>query len=559
MNEKKTQPTQADRSPRLTAGVQLDHDALRLVAIQHGRIRAWAAIPYPPSTTPESEIFPDFFKQALARFRPSLKQAQIWALGAFPSLQLRFFSVPRTRAGNLSSLVYWTYRKDIPFDAAQTIFDYDVEGSVAQDAAHPVNVTAYSVAQAEVDALRSLFERAGYRLDGIVIPHVAMRNLFRAHWLNHDPTVMGLYVGESSSTLQVLCDGHVALARVFITGMNAILDVLRDRNPSWSQADAYQALLQAEKTETTEIRDLIRPALGRLMQQVERTMAAFLVGAPPQEITRIHVMGALAALPQRVAEMGAQWGIKTQPADVFQLSRLDAGVHPPSDSNASALMTLAAGVALSTPRQTPNLLHTYVKRDRENRSHRIQAVTAASAAGILALVAAGYGATVQRNRLKAGELKLLHEHIAQYPEGLNRSLIEQLLAGVQQRHQQLLTLSQKCRPIAMVNQIAELTPDDIRLSAIRIADARDHGRPAPTDGRRGERVALDGMVRGLPETQEARLASYVMRMEDAELFSDVSVARTSHAREGQEPMLLFEMTLRTAPPAQTDSGQEVLP
>ncbi len=545
MNKDYARVDARERGGRLTIGVQVDRDALRVVEINHGHITAWATAPYATGLTPQSPEFPQFLKKALESFEPVRREAHIWVLGCFPSLQVRFLSAPKTRPSQVSNMVYWTFRKEIPFDAALTVFDYDVEGEQVEGASRKIDVTAYAVVQSDLDALSAMFARAGYRLAGVVTPHFAMRNLFRARWLNHEHTTLSLYVGEESSSVQIQSGGHVAFSRVFITGMNAILDVLRERHPERTPAQAFEQLRGSDRDEVSESREIIRPALGRLMQQVERSMAAYLVGRSAEEIKRIHVMGALAALPRLVDEMGAQWGIKTLPVHVIEPPHLAAGVAPPADEQESALLTMAAAVALSNEGRTPNLLHTYVKREKAARARRTRKLVTAISCLALALLLAGHAITMRINGRKMRELEALEERAAQYTPGLDRDMIGRLVAEVQARHTRFRSIARNCRSIAVLNQLATLTPPDIRLASIRISldprDVKDRGESADL-----ERVRIEGMVRGLPETQESRLASYVIQVEDDELFEGVSVAKSIPGREGSEPVLLFEMDVRLA-------------
>ena len=227
MNNDKAELDDPGRRGELTIGVHFDPECLHLVAIKHHRVRGWMNLPYPPGMHPRAPGFEDFLKRALADFDPAIRQARIWMLGCLPSIQLRFFSVPRSRSSRLSRLVYWSFRKENPFDAAATVFDYGAEGTHLDGAVRTVDVTAYTALNEDVNAFRELFARTGYRLDGMIIPHFAMRNLFRAHWLDSTRTVLSLYVGEEASAVQIIASGRVVLSRVFMTGMRALLDALR--------------------------------------------------------------------------------------------------------------------------------------------------------------------------------------------------------------------------------------------------------------------------------------------------------------------------------------------
>ena len=114
-----------------TLGIHLDIDCLRGVEVVRGRIAQWFRIPYPAGLHPSSQEFPAFLKARLADYYSVLRHTITWVVGPTPSLQVRFLSLPKVRPSQMPNLVYWTFRKEIPFDAAQTVFDFSAEGGEA--------------------------------------------------------------------------------------------------------------------------------------------------------------------------------------------------------------------------------------------------------------------------------------------------------------------------------------------------------------------------------------------------------------------------------------------
>ncbi len=541
MNKEYARVDARERSGRLTIGVHMDRNAIQVVEVLNGRITSWANQAM-PADRGDPAALPQTLKRALEPFEAVRREARVWALGAFPSLQVRFLNIPKPRAGQLSNLVYWQFRKEIPFDAALTTFDYDTEGSVEDGAPRRLDVTAYAVLQADVDALRDLFRRAAYPLDGIVIPHFAMRNLYQTRWIQNEETSLCVYVGDEASSLQINSRGHVVLNRVFITGMNSIMDILHNRHPEWTPADIFARLSDEAGEESREAREIVRPALGRLMQQVERSMAAYLVGRGNDEIKCVHVMGELAAFPGLIEEMGAHWGIQTQSVHLFEAPHLGAGVEPPPDPAVSAAMSMATGVALSDDTHTPNLLHTYVRRDREARLRRTRSLVTAGGGFVLVAFLALYALLAHSNQNRANELAMLRAKSEQYMFGLQPETIAQLMTDLEVRHARLREVAHNCRAIATLNQVAAMTPPDIRLARIEIATdlLRERDRPA---GHASPQVIMAGLVRGAPDRQESKLASYVIQLEDARLFAQVRVVRSLPGDDMGEPVTLFDMEM----------------
>ncbi len=563
-NESTAELQQGGRS---VLGVHLDIDSLRLVEVARGRIANWASVPYPAGLAPTAKEFPAFLKSSLAGYNSTFRRSALWVVGSLPSLQVRFLALPKARPRQMSHLVYWTFRKEIPFDAAQTIFDYDLEGDLAAaGAAKKIDATAYTVAQAEVDALVDVFARAGLAVDGVLIPSFALRNLLRNQPTSHAGPVLGLYVGEDSSALLFYKGKHVVAHRVFKTGLNAISDVLRDRHPTWSPAKTYQMIADslaaaafneenrapaADATgESREIGDTVRLAFDRLVQQVERSMSAYLVGRSDEEIRTLYVAGPMAGLPALVKELGAKLGLACQPLNLFQPALLDAKTTPPRPEEAG-MLALALGAALSDAGRTPNLLHTYVKRLKEAHAARLRLAGAIlGAAGLALLVAAGtLVGKINRGLMK--ERDVLRTQIAQYRPAPDRAMIEAMVAQATVDSRQLKNMAGRSLPVAALNRLASQTPADVRLTTLTLeradasnpAAARKGGADSEAEGAE-VRLHVEGTVLGPPGAQESKLAAYVLRLENCGMFTQVVQLRSEEGRDRGDQVLLFALDLK---------------
>lgn len=540
-------------------GVHLDVDSLRMVLVRRGRILRWQCIPYPDGMRPDTEDFPAFLKTHLDPMQPVFRRAALWVVGPLPSLQVRFLSLPRARPRQLANLVYWTFRKEIPFDAAQTVFDFDVEGEVAAGTtAKRVEATACTVARADLEALVGPFEQAGHAVDGVVIPSFALRNLFRVHLPASAGPVLGLNVGPDASALLFFKGRQVVAHRVFKTGMNVMLDVLRDRHPDLSSAAAYRTIKDALNTagtaeasggEAAQVASTVHIAFGRLVQQVERSMSAYLVGRSEEEIQAVHVAGCMAGLPGLVTELGSRLGLSSQPLDLFDPGRLDDKTPPVSGPEEAGMMAMALGAALSEPARTPNLLHTHDKRTRETRRKGWRLVLAACGMLGLALLLGAGGGIRQHNRVLRRELEACRTRAHAYTPGPDRAMIEAMTVQAVRNQQDLRVMAGRALPLAALNQVALATPEDIRLTAVVLE--REISAVKPGKGARPAAAAmpevsirLDGMVRGPAGGQESKLAAYMLRLEDAGLFRQAELKRSNEGMEAGEAVLLFELAMK---------------
>lgn len=573
-----------DRGRVGMVGVHLDLDSMRVVEVSRGRVVRWFVAPYPPGQQPGSKEFSAFLKARLGEFGSMLRHTAIWVVGPTPSLQMRFLTLPRTRPRLLSNLVYWTFRKEIPFDVAQTAFDYDAEGGdpAATGSAKKTDVTAYTVAQAEVAALTGAFEQAGFHVDGLLLPSFAMRNLFRNHpaGLHATEAVMALYVGDDSSAIMFLKGKNVVSHRLFKTGLGVMLEAVRDRHPDWDARTAYQAVCAAygagapaasAADETRDsIREIAQPAFGRLVQQVERSLSAYLVGRD-ENIKAIFVAGALAGLPPLVAELGSRLGVKSRPLDLTQAYRFADREAAPWTPEEAGQMALALGAAMSEKPQSPNLVYTYVKREKEARAIRAKQLLLGLGLVAVALMFAGHQLAARANDRMRAELEVCLGSIRRIVPRTDRATIQALSDRAARNSAQLKAMARRGLPVAILNQIARLTPEDVRLiSAVwEPGEAANAGKRAKKKAAAvgvdpEMRLHLEGLVLGEVGLQESKLASYQMRLEDAELFAGVVLMRSEAGTESGEPVLLFELEMQmeelagppptAAPPAPATAG-----
>lgn len=545
-------------------GVHLDLDSMRVVEVSRGRVVRWFVAPYPPGQQPGSKDFPAFLKARLGEFGSMLRHTAVWVVGPTPSLQMRFLTLPRTRPRQLSNLVYWTFRKEIPFDVAQTAFDYDAEGGdpAATGSAKKTDVTAYTVSQTEVGALTDAFEQAGFHVDGLVLPSFAMRNLFRNHpaGLHATEAVMALYVGDDSSAIMFLKGRNVVSHRLFKTGLGVMLEAVRDRHPDWDARTAYRAVCAAYGAgepaagavdeEREQIREIAQPAFGRLIQQVERSLSAYLVGRD-ENIKAIFVAGALAGLPPLVAELGSRLGVKSRPMDLTQAYRFADRESATWTPEEAGQMALALGAAMSEKSQSPNLVYTYVRREKEARAIRAKQLLLGLGLVAVALMFAGHQLAARANDRMRAELEVCLGSIRRIVPRTDRATIQALSDRAARNSAQLKAMARRCLPVAVLNQIARLTPEDIRLiSAVwEPGEAANAGKHAKKKAAAASvdpemRLHLEGIVLGEVGMQESKLASYQMRLEDAELFAGVVLMRSETGTESGEPVLLFALEMQ---------------
>ncbi len=525
-------------------GVSIETDALRMAESHAGRVVRCVSKPYPPGVTPSADAFPAFLRQCLVGFSSRLRTVPVWATGSLPSLQTRYLTLPTGRQRAVGDMAYWTFRKDLPFEAAQTLFDYGVEGGSGSGAEAKLNVTAYTVLREETDALNTLFAKAGVKLAGVVIPAFAMRAVMQAGVGGQSGTRFGVFAAEDASTVIIVKDGQVCSSRVFKTGMNAILGVIRDAAPDApvsSACEQVQAVFRAgAEPVDTVMAERVRDVFDRLIQQIERTLHAYLNEHPGDTVEGMHVMGPLAGFDVLVGEMRVRFGIEEpapQESDVADAGRL-------------GLTALAAGVSLSHPDRTPNLLCVSAHREQAARRSWMSVLVALLLGLTGALLHLSKGVVEHGNARLARNLGTERARLAAYTPPVDRAMLQGLTARRVAEQASLKHLTRRWLAPTVLRALAPLTPASIRLTSID-ADfessgpvTRGRGRAAGTT--RSGVLKLRGLARGEQAAQRSTLAAYALRLEDSPLFSRAAVSSITEGQAGGEPVVMFEIELDVA-------------
>jgi hypothetical protein len=556
-----------ETADRCTLGVHLDLEALCVAEVIHGGLVDWARVPYPVGQRPGSPGFAAFLKDTINDFYPLHRRATIWAVASLPSMQVRFLSIPKVRPSQLSNLVYWTFRKEIPFDPVLTVFDYDVEGEVSVPGeSKRVDVTAYTVAQADVDAVTGLFLKAGLHLDGLMIPSFALRNVFRFHMSGLSGTVVGLHVGDDSSSIMFVKGRHVVSHRVFKTGMNVMLDMMKDRHPDWTTEHAFSVMGEALKhdghampagnglsaDDAERIKESIHVAFGRLFQQVE-TICFRLPGGTKRRRSQRHVCQRRDhGLAFAGSELGAQLGMSSRILNPLGANHRKGATHAPINEEEGGGVAISLGAALSDPVASPNLLHTYVKREQDTRLLRMRRwVTVLGSAALIGLILV-YILFARMNRTTRIELEGYRKQVAQFAPYPDRTMIQAMVDDASADSIRMKRMAQCCLPMSALQVMAGQIPDDIHLegfsitSTAEVKDARRGGTSRNAEELSARyRVHLDGMVLGPSASQQSKLASYMLRLEDTDLFEQVSLSRTEAGSKDGDSVLLFGIEMMT--------------
>ncbi|PID40758.1 MAG: hypothetical protein CR984_01510, partial [Proteobacteria bacterium] len=128
----------------------------------------------------------------------------------------------------------------------------------------------------------------------------------------------------------------------------------------------------------------------------------------------------------------------------------------------------------------------------------------------------------QENRIlaKADRIAQLTSEKDAFNVPLTQDLVTALLSKVNQKRAGIAALGERYLMSAIISEITQLTPDHIRLTALRI-DLVGHG--AGRRKRDEATLTIEGIVTGEQLRFETDLAGYMLNMESSLLFKTPSV------------------------------------
>lgn len=487
-------PHRSPHSRRSVAAVGVDfgQDAIRLVkaTLVRGRaprIVAVASLEPPPGVSPQSPEFASWFGQALRGFCDPKGHCAVWTCLPHATratvTHLRLPKVPKRQVGNA---VFWALKREAPFEEAETVLDFDVEGTATLDGLPRIVVNAYAVPRSEVDDLRQLFARAGVHLTGITLSACVARNLVRAGWVKPPAsgTLVFCHVDAEESRITIVSRGSVVLSRSLRSGVNSLVEPLLD-GPDCPRTLAQARQVLAELSldpsfDTQSVRtgpggpgpadaaaakkpgELVLPALKRLVANIERTLEYESGDLKAEGIDRLCVSGEIVAYKPVLDYIGAQLGCAMKVLDPFAGSHVAADVAVP-ESPGSAVLGQAAALALSESFPTANLLATQSERARAEATQSAQWWVVA----IFVLLAAaalganyGLGRALQR---KQAERASLMERLAQAGPRVGLSDVEALALSARTEQARSAALCRDYQSLAVLGEVLAITPPAVRL------------------------------------------------------------------------------------------------
>ncbi|HEX5680861.1 MAG TPA: pilus assembly protein PilM, partial [Desulfobacterales bacterium] len=289
-----------------------------------------------------------------------------------------------------------------------------------------------------------------------------------------------------------------------------------------SEPDDKQLAVREER-----IFQMIRPALERLVRQIERTIRHFALNFDNTRVEKIYVSSGVRPHPRILDYIGNELGLPVEiispfadGTDLVTLRELP-GSRPEQSAFAPAM-----GMAMATNPATPNFLFTHKDKGKVDSTRRInRGICAACAAGVLLCIGTAFWQERQiqvRDTQKLG----LQAQLSAFQVRVDRNLILKLLDQVRAQNQSLQGIGSSYLGVGVLGEVANVTPPSVRLLGIS-AKLGAAGKPAP--GAKPEPpkkvLVLDGVITGDRMSLESDLAGYLMTLKNSPLFKQPTITR----------------------------------
>lgn len=553
-----------------TVGIDIGHEFLRLVRAVKTAGGRWEVLDrrrfaLPPKTGRETPEFASFLKSSLASLCGPAGRTELWVSMSAANVDVRHIRIPKVAKKQIANAVYWTVRKETPFDEKELILDFETQGEVIEQGIPKLAVMVYTAPRREIEDLRGLFEGIGWPLTGISIVPFSVQNLFRTSWITaHDGNIASLFIGNDFSRIDIYAADNLVMTRGIKAGMSSMVEALVEslnegRGPGQAQVtfEEGRRILRSLSPDSPplapgetgygmdqeEIFRTVLPALERLTRQAERTFEHYAATVPGERIIRIYVSGAMNLYPPVVDYVGSQLGIASAALD--PLSEQAIAVCPDVDDRDCLSERIAfgpaLGLALSDNHHTPNLMFTYRDREREGSITRINRSVFAVFIALVLVCAGIFAFQNLAMAKKRATLAGIERQIEQLGPPLDQNRLLQSAAKVTQRRQLSRGYAERYLGMVLISELAALTPGNIRftdlkisLGPVRTGDAPP--QPSETAKPRVEEVTVEGLILGDRALFETTLAAYVMTLEASPLFRQVVVQKN-----GVEPYVKGEV------------------
>jgi type IV pilus assembly protein PilM len=572
-----TRPVSLKR--RGIVGVEIGYTHLKMARVQRQADKKvslvdYLSIPIPDGMLPHKDDFHPFLRKALIEFCGNPDRLNLWSVISSARVETRCIRIPKLPRKQVANAVYWTFTKEVRFNREEELLDFEVLDDVLDAGIQKTEVMTYTAPRQEVEQMTATFREAGYPLKGLSIVPFAVQNLLRMGILPHQGRdICNLFIGRDWSRIAIYANGNLILARGIKAGMRSMVEGLQQgivggaipadmlaateatqkgRGLLFGPSDnvhqiqaqrlfsAYMRgeLARMDPTSGTadQILTLIQPALERLLRQVERTFQHYSLHFNGAGLERIFVSGPLTGCIPVGEYLRRQLELPIESLDPFpEDSTFVRSVAIPKKMDERESFVPAIGMALSQNGFTPNFLFTHKEKEKLASIDRLNRLVFTVCMAVLLVFSVWY--LLQGHRLNnlENEVASLQSQLTRYSPQADKNMVLKLISHAQNQKRAFTQVEETYKPLALINEINEITPANIRLIAF------DAVWNPPDEG--GDVVDIEGVVFGDRSSFEPSLTGYMLQFKASPLFQKQVIISKSFQFYNRQEVLRFTARL----------------
>lgn len=574
----KTQVRSLPLKRRAVVGVEIGYTNLKMAKVHRQaekRIELvdYRSIPLPEGLEPHREGFDVFLKKALIDFCGNPDRVNVWSVISSAQVETRCVRIPKLPRKQVANAVYWTFTKEVRFNREEELLDFEVLDDILDAGVQKTEVMTYTAPRRQVKQMTATFRKAGYPLKGLSIVSFAVQNLLRTGILpTQGRDICNLFIGRDWSRIAIYANGNLILARGIKAGMRSMVEALQQaiaggqipdslvtatkdiqttlpfgttENVHLDQAQRlFSAYVQGELDDDTQpaseaadlILTFIQPALERLLRQVERTFQHYALHFDGAGLEKILLSGPLTGCRPIGAYLRRQLSLPIESLNPFpEDSAFVRAVAVPKTVAEKEAYVPAVGMGLASNARTPNFLYTHKDKDRQASIDRTNRMVASVCMAVLLVFSMWYLWQGHELNTAEDEVAGLQSQLVRYSPQADKAMVLKLMAHAQKQRREFAQVGDAYRPVALVNEINEITPANIRLIAL---DAN-----FPTADEKPAIVDIEGVVFGDRSSFEASLTGYMLHFKTSPLFQKQVIISKSFQFYNQQEVLRFTARL----------------
>lgn len=575
----------------INVGIDIGLANIRIVKTQKisenaYRVLEYTNIPYPSTLSKGTQEFADLLKKAIQQFCGSHTKYNLWAVMSAANIEVRHIRIPKVPKKQIENAVYWTFKKESPFDDNENIFDFEIQEELIDQGVPKYAVMVYTAPRQEVEEIKRLFQRIGLSLSGISSTPFAIQNIFRTKWIEiPDEVIASLFIGNDFSRIDIFAKGNLVMTRGIKAGTNSMLEALSeaiqneadateistDRLPiSREQARKILFSLSPDSPALTgqdagyglkedQIFDIILPALDRLVRQIERTFEYYTVTLGNEKINKIYLSGVMDIYMPLVDYVGNQLGMDREILDPLGLqgsflSR--SGMPEEINISARAAYVPALGLALSDNLHTPNLSFTYKDKEHDAKVGWINRSIIFGFVTFFLLCGAVLSYQIHGASQKKMVLAQVQRQFAQYNPRIDRNAVIAQVDSNRQEQQSIKLYAERYLGIAVISELSRTTSPHIHLIDLKITlnkqaltapqTIKNEGAVGPDKALKDEwgSLIVEGVISGDKKNFEASLAQYMMKLDASPLFHRIVLEKSFSRKVKTGEVMQFTLSAK---------------